>query len=313
MRALACVLAAAGLMPAGLPPGGLAAAQGPDPVASWVVFRAFSRGQPVLDLTSEEIEVRVDGLPVTVGDVEVVKSSGSHLAIIVDEDFMLELDRFLERSVGALLAEPSGRARFALASTRPGGVRVWDTDNPEVLLAGIGRLTFGSGAFPECPPDPEPPGLLSAIRALLTPIDASEVPTVVVFTGTYICGSPARDSRVAQLAEEIPAFYYVIEVPGVDQPDAIFDGLGSPERLADALDADHIRLPYPSDDRMRRILRDTATYYRVRADPSGEQPFPQHGRVTVAVSRSRVEVRSAGRLRALPRTHVSQPSPEESP
>lgn len=313
MRVLVSALAVSGLLTFGPPTRGLAGSQGPEPVASWVVFRAVSRGQPVLDLTSEEIEVRVDGLPVSVGSVEVVRSSGSHLVIVVDEDFMLRLDRFMERSIGTLLAERDSGDRFALASTRPDGVRVRDTDNPEVIVAGVGRLTFGSGVYPPCPSDSEPLALLNTIGPLLTPIDPSEVPTVVVFTGTHICGTPYRDSRLDRLAAEIPAFYHVVEVPGVNDPDARPGGFGSPQRLADLLGAEHIRLPYPSDERMRRIIRDTAAYYRVRAGPSGEQPFPQHGRVAVGVTRRGVEVRGAGRLRASPPTEVRQPSAQESP
>ena len=105
---------------------------------AWVVFRAFADDQPVLDLASEEVTVLVDGLPVQIRSLEVVGSSTSRLLIIVDEDHMPRLERFMERSVEALLSGLADDERVAFASTRP------DTQRATRFCPGSGVPILGA-------------------------------------------------------------------------------------------------------------------------------------------------------------------------
>ena len=142
---------------------------------------------------------------------------------------------------------------------------------------------------------------MSALLRASSPLD---VPTLVVFTAKRVCLGRLGERwelntqfpRLATVAAEVPAFHYVVDLPrGNLRRGASY----ATDQLADVLRADHITLAYPNDDRMKRIVRDTAAYYRVLIEGSEVQRAPQECAVEVTVSRNGVAIRDAGRLRAI--------------
>ena len=322
-----------------------AAQRGNTPVT--VDFRAVTEdGQPILDLKTAEVSLKVDGKSRDVRALKLVQRSraatvggatppfttngggeiGRDLILLVDDDSISPGREAIIRDAASQLMVMHGTGdRVALLGVRPGGLNIALTSDAGKVRAGLATMA-GQARTGETPAD-----VSCRTRVALQSIGgvfashARETPPTVVFFSSGISPpvtamrttlgvqpnlctvEPTHYEEVAAAATGSRANFFAVLVVDGANSGAGSDMMAGMESLAGVTGGETIRLAGSVELPMGRIARESSTYYVASFDAeAGERSGSSH-RIEVRVARDRAKVY------AKPGIFIAKAGPPASP
>lgn len=320
------VFVGCGLVP--LEPCVLHAAQrGNTPVT--VDFRAVAEdGQPILDLKTADVTLKVDGKSRDVRTLKLVETtraampsraaapfatnvareSGRDLILLVDDDSISPgREPIIRDAAWQLMAMLRTGDRVALLGVRSGGLNIALTSDAGKVRAGLATM-MGQARTGESRDDVmcRTHVALQRIKSVFNSQTWEIPPTVVFFSSgispptsairltlgvapTLCTVEPANYEEVAKAATQSRVnFFPVLVIDGNNN--AATDMVAGMESLAGVTGGETIRLAGSAELAVGRIVKEASTYYVASFDAeSGERSGGSH-RIEVRVARDRVKV-----------------------